>query len=199
LETYYKRYSDLVKFSEGHPGVIYSGGEGYAKGVEVFWRDNRSIRNVDYWISYSYLDTKREYLNFPYPATPSFASAHNLSMVYKHFVRATKCQLGFTYSVTSGRPYNDPNTEKFNAGKTPIYSDLSANVAYLPRPFLILYISCTNLLGRDNVFGYEYAITPDNNGYYNSRPIRQPASRFLFVGIFITLSKDKSVNQLPSL
>jgi hypothetical protein len=29
--------------------------------------------------------------------------------------------------------------------------------------------------------------------------VRQAAPRFAFIGIFITLSKDKSVNQLPSL
>ena len=73
------------------------------------------------------------------------------------------------------------------------------NVAYLPKPYLIFYISCTNLLGRDNIFGYEYSPVRDDTGVYNSRAIRQPAPRFLFVGIFITLSKDKSVNQLPSL
>ena len=199
IETYYKRYSDLVKYVDRNPLYLTNEGDGYARGVELFWRDNRSVKNVDYWVSYSYLDTKRDYLNYPHKAVPTFASAHNFSFVYKHFVPAIKTQLGFTYSYTSGRPYNDPNTEEFNGGKTPHYADLSINVAYLPKPFLILYFSCTNLLGRDNIFGYEYSTVPDTSGVYSSRAIRQPAPRFLFVGIFITLSKDKSVNQLPSL
>jgi hypothetical protein len=55
------------------------------------------------------------------------------------------------------------------------------------------------VLGRDNIFGYEYANTPDVNGVYASRAIGQPAKSFLFLGIFITLSKDKGINQLPSL
>jgi hypothetical protein len=54
-------------------------------------------------------------------------------------------------------------------------------------------------LGRTNIFGYNYSVTPDANGVYASRAITQPAPRFLFLGIFITLSKDKSMNQLPSL
>ncbi|HMG90441.1 MAG TPA: TonB-dependent receptor, partial [Chryseolinea sp.] len=199
IETYYKRYDDLVKFIDKNLDHFNQQGKGYAKGIELFWRDNRSIRNVDYWVSYSYLDTKRDYLDFPQSATPTFASAHNFSLVYKHFVQPIKCQLGFTYSYTSGRPYNDPNTENFNGSKTPFYSDLSMNVAYLPKPFLILYLSCTNLIGRDNIFGYEYSLTRDDNGVYQSRPIRQAATRFLFVGIFITISKDKSVSQLPTL
>ena len=199
IETYYKRYENLVKYVNGSPLQLSNAGNGYARGLELFWRDNRSVKNVDYWVSYSYLNTERDYLDFPHQATPTFASAHNFSFVYKHFVPSLKTQLGFTYSYTSGRPYNDPNTENFNGGKTPYYSDLSINFAYLPKPYLILYFSCTNLLGRDNIFGYEYSPVQDAAGVYNSRAIRQPAPRFLFIGIFITLSKDKSVNQLPSL
>ncbi len=199
VETYYKRYKDLVKYENGNPFVLTNTGEGFAQGVEVFWRDNHSIKNVDYWFSYSFLDTKRDYLDFPYRATPTFASAHNLSFVYKHFVPSIRSQVGFTYSYTTGRPFNDPNTENFNRGKTPYYADLSVNIAYLPKPFLILYFSCTNVLGRDNIFGYEYSTTADGAGEYQRRAIRQAAPRFLFLGIFITLSKDKSVNQLPSL
>ena len=104
-----------------------------------------------------------------------------------------------TYSYTSGRPYNDPNMDQFNGGKTKNYQDLSANVSYLPTSQLIIHFSCTNVLGRDNIFGYEFSATPDLNGVYAGRPIRQPAPRFLFLGIFITLSKEKSVNQLPTL
>ena len=199
IETYYKRYDNLVKYVLENPMDLANTGKGFAKGIELFWRDNHSIKNVDYWFSYSYLDTKRDYLNFPHFATPAFASAHNISLVYKHFVPALRSQLGFTYSYTTGRPYNDPNTENFDAGKTPYYADLSVNVAYLPKPFLILYASCTNLLGRDNIFGYEFTSAPDAVGTYARRAVRQAAPRFLFIGIFITLSKDKSINQLPSL
>lgn len=199
VEGYYKRYDDLVKFSNGDPYDLNNTGSGYAKGFELFWRDNKSIRFVDYWISYSYLDTKRDYLGFPHAARPSFASGHNFSVVYKHFITAINSQLGFTYSFTSGRSYNNPNQTKFNNALTPNYSDLSFNWSYLPKPYLILYFSCTNLLGRDNIFGYEYSSEKNTDGFYNSRPIRQAATRFVFLGVFITLSKEKSVNQLPSL
>lgn len=199
IEGYYKKYNDLIKYKNGNPYDLANDGNGFAKGVELFWRDNRSIKNVDYWVSYSYLDTKRNYLNTPYSVTPTFASAHNFSVVYKHFVTKLKTQFGATYSVTSGRPYNDPNMDKFNAGKTKSYQDLSVNISYLPTSQLIIYFSCTNVLGYDNVFGYQYSSTPDVNGMYASRAIRQPATRFLFLGVFITISKEKTVNQLPTL
>lgn len=201
IEGYYKRYSDLVKFTNGDPFLLTNSGKGYAKGIELFWRDSQTIKNVDYWFSYSFLDTKRDYLNYPSAAVPTFASSHNFSIVYKHFVKAIKSQLGFTYSYSSGRPYFNPNlvSEKFQSERTPSYQDLSANVSYLPKNWLIIYVSCTNLTGRDNVFGYEYSAQPNSNGEYISRGVRQPASRFLFMGVLITLSKNKSINQLPNL
>jgi outer membrane receptor for ferrienterochelin and colicin len=199
VETYYKKYLNLVKYQNFNPNKLTNDGSGYAKGIELFWRDNQTIKNVDYWVSYSYLDTERDYLNFPISAVPSFASSHNFSFVYKHFISELKMQMGFTYSYTSGRSYYNPNNEKFNSDRTPSYQDLSLNIAYLPKPNFIVYFSCTNLLGNDNIFGYEYAANPDVNGIYASRAIRQPADRFLFVGIFITISKNKSIGQLPNL
>lgn len=199
IETYYKRYSDLVKYTTYDLSDLNATGDGFAKGVELFWRDNRSIKNIDYWVSYSFLDTKRNYLNFSEEAMPSFASRHNFSVVGKYFVQKLKSQVGATYSYTSPRPYNDLNSDKTNSGRTPYYTDLSINWSYLPKPYIIIHLSCTNLFGRDNIFGYEYGDVRNEKGLYNARPIRQAATRFLFVGIFITLSKDKSVNQLPTL
>ena len=174
-------------------------GYGFAEGVELFWRDNKSWKNVDYWISYSFLNTKRNYIDFPMEVTPSFASKHNVSVVYKHFITSLRSQSGVTWSYTSGRPYHDPNTTFFNAVKTPAYQDLSFNWSYLPNPSLIIYFSCTNVLGRENIFGYEFSKALNDEGRYGSRAIGLPAKRFLFIGIFITLSKEKSVNQLPNL
>jgi hypothetical protein len=196
VETYYKGYTNLVKIEAA--GLINSG-SGYARGIEFFWRDKHSIKKLDYWISYSLLDTKRDYLNFPTSVTPTFASKHNFSVVGKYFITKIKSQLGGTWSYASGRPFNNPNEESFNNGRTPSYQDLSFNWSYLPTPRMIIYFSCTNVLGRKNIFGYEYSNTRNEDGFYNSRAIRQPAPRFIFLGIFIILSKDKSVNQLPSL
>jgi len=86
-ELYYKDYRNLVKLNGGEfylPTSYNNSGSGYAKGLDLFWRDKKSIENGDYWISYSYIDTKRDYRNFPHEAIPSFTSKHNLSVVYKH-------------------------------------------------------------------------------------------------------------------
>jgi hypothetical protein len=201
IEAYQKEYRNLVKFNNTNPTLISNAGKGNARGIELFWRDSKTIKNVDYWLSYSFLDTKRLYLDYPIAATPTFASVHNFSAVYKHFISKWKSQLGFTYSFSSSRPYYNPNrpASQFHEDRTPAYHDLSANIAYLPKNNLIVYLSCTNLLGRDNIFGYQYSAATNVQGQYESRAVRQAANRFLFVGVFITLSKNKSVNQLPNL
>jgi hypothetical protein len=196
IETYYKRYDDLIKTEHS---ILTNSGSGYARGIELFWRDNESVDNLDYWISYSFLDTERKYLNFPGKVIPTFASKHNFSLVGKYFVQKLKSQIGATYSISSGRPYNNPNEEKFNNGRTPNYQDVSFNWSYLPKPSLIIHFSCTNVLGINNIFGYEYSNTLNENGQYNSRALRQAAPRFLFIAFFITISKDKSMNQLRTL
>lgn len=201
-EIFQKDYRDLVKFLPGGGQLatdFSNSGMGYARGLELFWRDSKSLRNIDYWVSYSYLDTERNYQDFSAQVSPHFASKHNLSVVYKHFLNPIKSQVGFTYSFASGRPYDDPNATEFMQQRTPVYHDLSANLSYLFRQNIIIHLSASNVLGLDQVFGYEFANATDEKGYYPSRAIRPPAKRFLFLGIFITLSKEKTMNQLPNL
>jgi outer membrane cobalamin receptor len=200
-EIYYKKYDQLVTKQITSPQNFKLANSGYgdAKGVELFWRDGKSFENVDYWISYSYLDTERLYDVFPDPVMPYYASNHNFSIVYKQFFTSIKSQVGCTYSYASGRPYTDPNTQEFNSKMTKSYNDLSVNYTYLIKSNMIIHASLTNVFGFDNIFGYQYNSEPNEVGIYESIPIQPQAKRFLFVGFFITISKDKNANQLNNL
>lgn len=201
-ETYYKDYRDLVKFDTkmaAFNSVYNNSGSGYAKGLDLFWRDGKSIKNLEYWVSYSYIDTERDYKNFSSQVTPSFVADHSLSIVTKYWINDWKSQISFTNSYSSGRPYNNPNETKFMNGKTKSYNSLSFNWAYLLSQQKILYFSVSNVLGSQNVFGYEYANNPDNVGFYNRKEIVPTADRFFFVGFFWTISNDKKDNQLRNL
>lgn len=201
-ETYFKDYSNLVKFDTEravYNSIYDNTGSGYAKGLDLFWRDGKSIKNLEYWVSYSYIDTERDYKNFSSQVTPSFVADHSLSIVTKYWIKDWKSQIGFTNSYSSGRPYNNPNEAKFMNGKTKSYNSLSFNWAYLVSQQKILYFSVSNVLGSQNVFGYEYANNPDNAGFYNRKEIVPTADRFFFVGFFWTISNDKKDNQLRNL
>jgi hypothetical protein len=201
-EAYVKDYRNLVKFNTFRPQfntVFNNNGSGYARGLDLFWRDSKTIKYTDYWISYSYIDSERDYLNFPTQATPSFIANHTLSVVTKHWIEKLTSQIGFSYTVNSGRPYHNPNESEFMNGKTKAFQNLSFNWAYLMTQQKILYFSISNILGTDNIFGYQYANTPDMNGQFQRRAIGQPADRFIFVGFFWTISADKNKNQLNNL
>jgi vitamin B12 transporter len=200
-EVFYKKYDDLIKtrLQNFQPIAIGNAGFGDARGVEVFWRDKKTIPNLDYWISYSYLDTKRDYLNFPFAIQPNFAARHTGSVVMKRFVTQMKTQFNFAYNYASGRPYYfiapDQNGYKFtDRGTTQDYHNVSLSVNYLPnigntksKMFAVYILSVSNIFGFDQIFNYQYSY----NGY-RKEAIRPPARVFVFVGAFISFGIDRS-------
>ncbi|MHB0753904.1 TonB-dependent receptor [Polaribacter sp. M15] len=202
IEAYYKDYKDLVKYDSeiaSFDSNFSNNGSAYAKGIDIFWRQNQKIKNTDYWVSYSFLDTERDYRNYTTSATPNFASAHNLSIVAKHWVEKWQSQLGITYNFASGRTYTNPNEPGFLNQKTKNYNSVSLNWAYLIDQQKILYFSVNNALGTKNVFGYNYKNTPNTNGNFDRQAIVPNADSFFFVGFFWTISDDKKSNQLDNL
>ena len=188
VEAYYKKYADLVKTNP----TLNNFGFGYAKGVDLFWRDKKTLKGVDYWISYSYLDTKRDFQNFPTLATPHFGAKHSLNIVYKQYFTKLKSYVGATYSLASGRPFNNPNALVFMNERTKTFQNLSVNVSYLTRVFgnyTVIYTSVSNLPGFRNEFGYRYSQNGDNR-----QAIEPPALRNVFVGLFITIGDDTYKN-----
>lgn len=203
VEAFYKKYQDLIK---SYPVSYYyslynNNGTGYAKGIEFFWRDKQSIKNLDYWVSYSYLDTKRNYLNYPAELRPDFAAKHTLSVVTKRFFTSIKTGFNLTYTWASGRPYYnfmyDGTAGKFeiaDQGKTKDYNNLGFSVNYVPslgktntRLFWVLIASVTNVLGYDAVYGYHYSYDG-----LNRQAITPPAKRFYFIGAFFSWGVDRT-------
>ena len=203
IEGYYKQYKNLVKYDPDNmydPSKYQNAGSGYARGFDIFWRDSySSLKNVDYWISYSFLDTERDYRDFPERSIPIFASKHNISVAHKQFFPKLRSFLSGTYTYASPRPYNDPNTTGFNTGRTKSFHDLSITIAHMLSENIGLFFMCTNVLGVNNVFGYEFGQNLNEDGLYNQRAIIQPAKRFILIGVTITLSKNGVMNQLRSL
>ncbi len=189
IELYAKDYLHLVRYNKDDPynGKDYnSDGNGYAQGIDLFWRDFKSIRNVDYWLSYSYINSQRIYLDYVAKVRPTFAPEHNFSAVGKWFVPKLQTQFGASLSLASGRPYDDPYKPGFMQEQTKYYMDLSLNASYL-FPFMgktsVLYAAVSNVTGRQNIFGYHYYQT--TQGEQVADPIRPKATRFLLIGLFL--------------
>lgn len=195
-EVFYKQYHDLVKTVP----TYNNNGSGYAQGFELFWRDKKTVKNLDYWISYSYLDTKRDYLNYPGQLNPNFAAKHTVSVVTKRWVTKWKTGFNFTYSFATGRPYYNLSMngvsgkmEIADQGTTKQYHNLGFSCNYVPtlgkstKNFIVLVASVTNVLGADPVFGYNYSY----NGA-RKEAIGLPAKRFFFIGAFFSWGVDRT-------
>ena len=201
-EVFYKKYEDLIKtvYISNNNSLLNNKGYGFAQGFELFWRDRKTIKNLDYWVSYSYLDTKRDYLNYPGSMQPNFATHHTASLVVKKFITNLKTQFNGSYTYATGRPYYniqyDYSSKKyriFDQGKTTSYNNLSFSVNYLPNinkpggnKFSIFVLSVSNILGSKQVYNYNYSYKG------MKEPITPPSSRFFFIGWFLSFGVDRS-------
>lgn len=207
-EIFYKDYDHLYKTGTDNFGrevATSNKGFGYAKGIELFWRDKKTIKNMDYWVSYSFLDTKRDYLNFPFEMEPNFVAKHTASFVLKKFVTAWKMNVNASYNFATGRPFYqlkyDNIQDKYilaDAGRTINYNNLGFSLNYLPsigkkdsNKFTVWVLSISNLLGQKQVFNYNY-------GAINNRKeaIGPTSKRFLYIGCFISFGIDNTENAI---
>ena len=201
LEAFYKDYQKLVKtFGDQYAQTaINNNGNGIAKGAEIFWRDKKTFKNIDYWVSYSFLDTKRDFMNYPISLVPSFAAKHTLSVVAKKFVTDWKTGFNLSYTYASGRPYYDIVSQSGtnilrHEGTLKDYSGLNFSVNYLPnlgkkdaKAFTVLVLSVSNILGNKNVYGYNFS----KDGMRSSAVV-PPVNTFVFIGAFISFGVDKT-------
>ncbi|PWG82396.1 TonB-dependent receptor [Pararcticibacter amylolyticus] len=187
-EAYYKDYSRLTRDFDGQ---LSNTGNGYARGAELFWRDRKSIRNADYWISYSFLDTRRIFGTYPSRAVPPFAAKHTLNVVYKQFFEKLNSQISSTYTFATGRTYVNPANPVYLGDKTGNFNNLSLNVSYLThilKQFTVVYLSATNVPGFNNVYGYHYS----RDGQFR-QAIQPAAQRDFFIGLLMTIGDNTFV------
>lgn len=192
IEAFYKDYSSLVRTNP----TFDNGGSGYAQGIELFWRDKQTFGSVDYWVSYSYLDSEREYLQYPEPLKPTFAARHTASLVAKRFFPSLSFGVNLSYTFASGRPYyafqldEASNTYHINGrGETINFNNLGLSANYLARwgkAFAVVFASVSNVLGQNQVFGYRFSQDGSRR-----LPIVPTAKRFYFVGVFLSWGIDR--------
>ena len=190
LEGYYKDYQQLIR-EKGFAytpnqfrtdfGTLDNTGSGYAQGIDVFWRDKESVKNLDYWISYSYIDTKRLYQNYSDKVTPDYVSKNNLNIIVKYLFEKINTNFSFSYNYSSGRPYFNPVSTLFLSDHVQDYQNLAMTASYLrtfKKVFAVFYASFDNMLNTKNVLGYRYS-TDGTNSY----PIIPPLYRSVFIGM----------------
>ena len=196
LELFHKKYNALISYPSTNPAELYNNGEGYAKGIEFFWRDKKTFRGFDYRVAYSFLDTKRKFLDYPYSVQPGFAATHTTSLVVKKLEESISTHFSMTYTYASGRPYYNPNRPitEFMKDRTIDFHTMGFQFNYLTqigKSYAVLIFNMSNVLGNRQVYNYRFATNKDNDGYYRSEAITPMAKRFFFVGAYISIGTDR--------
>lgn len=186
-EFYNKKYNNLPLYTNDQ---YTSDGYGYSRGIDLYFDDQVSIKNIEYMVGYSYNDSKRKYLRFPEKATPDFVTKHNASVTVKYTNWKLKSIFGITNRFASGRSYHNPNENGFMNSTTPFYHTLDLSLTVLPHRKVIIYACASNVLNRKNVFGYSYSGTPDSDGRFASVPTTLYQNQSFYIGVFITLGKN---------
>lgn len=194
LETYHKKY-DHLPLKSGNTFPYYnSDGRGYSRGFDIFFNNTRFLEHWEYMLAYSYNDSQREHLDFPYMDVPSFAMRHNASVTLKYSNFTIRSIFSVSNRFASGRSYHDPNREGFMNSRTPNYNSLDVSWIYLANKRTIVYLGFSNILNRQNIYGYTFNDKVTTNNQYESHPLTQQINQAFYIGCFISLGKNAAYN-----
>jgi len=192
VEAFYKKYSRL-------PSILpdtSTGGYGYASGFELFWRKKIPDKGLECWISYSYLNSKRKFMDYPIYTQPSFVSNHSLSLVAKRYFDHISTHIALSYTYENGKPYYDPGKPDalFLSERTRDYYNMNLSVAHvrnIGKLYSIFVLTVSNLFNNTQVFGYRYS------GINSAvrQPITPMANRFIYLGAFFSLGIDRTTDE----
>ncbi|MFY9464654.1 MAG: TonB-dependent receptor [Sediminibacterium sp.] len=204
IQAFYKDYRSLLKTDDALRNATGTNGSGYAQGLELFWRDKKTFKGFDYWISYSYLDTKRNYNNYPMSAMPTFAATHSGSVVLKKFWVKQMFGMNWSWNWSTGRPYYNPNLSAagFLSNRTIAYSSNNFSLNWLPKigkANSVVVVGINNVFNELQIFGYNYSSrVKDGNGQLINAAVVPPAPRTFFVGLFLSWGVDRTQQQINS-
>jgi hypothetical protein len=155
VEAYYKWYDHLVLEDE-HKNYSNQG-EGYARGVDVFIKQDAGF--VTGWMAYSFLQSKRKELFYHTLVPADYDITHNFKIASKLNISPV-WGLSISYRYSSGCPYHTGSGE-WNAGRGIAYEIMDISISRLfscfKGNFSVLYLSVGNVLGRENIVRYTYS------------------------------------------
>jgi hypothetical protein len=170
VEGYYKDYRDLVLRDQNN-FQYYSGGKGFAKGVDVFLK-SKVTNKYSAWISYAYTDSRRQQYDASKETSANYDITHSLTGVLSYSVN-DELTLGASYRVSTGKPFTPVTGSTFdssqslympfyaeqNSSRFPTYHRMDVNAQYmfsLFGRFAIAVFQVSNVFNNKNLYGYTY-------------------------------------------
>ncbi len=180
VELYQKNYSNLILDDEVKN---YSNdGDGFAYGADVFLKGG--IPLVSGWVAYSYLQSERKEFKRLKRVPTDYDINHNLTAALKTQLPGGN-NVSMTYRYTTGKPYT-PALNQWNSARLPDMQrlDLSFSRLYAVGDggLLVIYAALSNVLDRQNVYGYIYS--PD---YSERTELKSTHGRNVYFGFSMNL------------
>ncbi len=194
VESYFKNYDHLLKYNLNEnyysPAYYTNSGKGYAYGLDIFWKDKKSIKHMDYSISYSFIDSKREFKKFSNEIQPDFISNHTLSITGKYWISAINCQIGASYWLASPRNWYEEQKSEIISHKAQTTNQLNMNLSYITNLFnhsTIIYASLSNVSGNNNIYTFQEGPFRNSDNQKIYLPVTDDVKQNVFLGIIISL------------
>lgn len=192
LDVFYKKYDNLVCYEK--TGIINTNlankGKGESYGMSLFWKYN--IQHLEWWLSASHIEANIKKNDYPTKLVPDYLAKNKLNITAKYWISSLKSMVGMSFFIDDGAVFY--NSQTYEKKHSPSRHQLDVSWSYLAKPGVILHVGCKNIYGRKNVYGYEFSKIHASQ----IRPISTANKQFIYIGVFITLSKSKR-NQLNSL
>src|SRR5262249_15756329 len=133
---------------------------------------------------------------YPYKVQPPFAATHTASIVAKKFVEPLSTYFSMTYTYASGRPYYNPNLPltEFMKDRTIDFNTMGFQLNYVTqfgKSYAVFIFNMSNVLGSRQIYTYRFATNKDNDGNYRSQAITPMATRFFFLGAYLSIGVDR--------
>lgn len=180
-ELYYKDYDRLaLEETDADTKAVFltSNGYGHSKGIDLFFRDRASFKNLEYQLSYTYNIAKRKYREYLELTTPQYATRHNAAWVVKYSLPRLHSIVSVTDRFSSGRPYHNPMLPGLMNDEVKPYNSLDLGVTFLASKKVIIHASASNILCRKNEFGK-----------VDNKAVLASSDHFFYVGVYVTLGK----------
>ncbi|MBS3945731.1 MAG: TonB-dependent receptor [Melioribacter sp.] len=171
MEVYHKEYSNLPK--ENSILNYDNSGKGFANGVDIIFKGFLPF-NITGWISYGFINTKRDWMDFDGFTSSSFDITHNFSLVLKYNL-SDLWQIGINAKYATGRPYTpvessyyrddlkifEPIYAATNSDRFPDYRRIDLRIMHFNTIFenisFVAYMEGLNIFNHQNIFGYTYS------------------------------------------
>ena len=162
-EGYYKRYKQLETYTPDgrwYYNQIRNQGDGDVLGANIYVHGT-AFQMLDYKVSYAYVDAKLRMGYMDRAVMPQYLSHNRLTFSTSTYVPWIKSLVAASWFIDDGATFYRFGRAN-ESHHSPCRHQLDLSLNFIPTDHLELFLSCQNVYGRKNVYGYRYSAIDPN-------------------------------------